>query len=159
MAIEKVREYLSFFGKDGDILEFDVSSATVQLAAEALGCEEGRIAKSLTFDANGRTVLIVAAGDKRIDNQKYKAVFGAKAKMLTPDEVEARVGHSVGGVCPFALGDAVEVYLDGSLKEYDFVYPACGSSNSAIRLSIDELERLSRAVGWVDVTKESGAVS
>lgn len=153
MAIDKVREYFTALGREKDILEFDVSSATVALAAEALGCEEALIAKSLTFDAHGRTVMVVAAGDVKIDNFKYKHTFEAKAKMLTYDEVEERIGHSVGGVCPFAVNSGVEVYLDESLKRFEYVYPACGSSNSAIKLTIPELERYSLSLGWVDVCK------
>lgn len=153
MAIEKVREYFRMYGREGDILEFDHSSATVALAAEALGCEEARIAKSMTFDAGGKTLMIVTAGDVKIDNAKYKHRFGVKARMLTPEEVDVKIGHSVGGVCPFALNDGVEVWLDESLKRFESVYPACGSSNSAIKLTPAELEKYSRCEGWVDVCK------
>lgn len=153
MSIEKVKEYLSQWGLDNKVMEFTVSSATVQLAAEAVGVEPGRIAKSLTFAAADKTVMIVAAGDARIDNAKYKAQFHCKAKMLTFDEVEERVGHKVGGVCPFALKDGVEVYLDVSLKKYETVYPACGTSSSAIELTISQLEETSHSLGWVDVCK------
>lgn len=153
MAIEKVREYFRSLGRENDILEFDVSSATVALAAEALGCEEAHIAKSMTFNAAGRTVMVVTAGDVKIDNAKYKQFFGAKAKMLTPDEVDEKIGHSIGGVCPFALNDGVEVWLDVSLRRFDYVYPACGSSNSAIRLTPAELEEYSHCAGWIDVCK------
>ena len=135
------------------IREFDTSSATVELAAEALGCEPCRIAKTLSFTVNGSPILIVTAGDARIDNPKYKAQFGTKAKMLTPDEAIALVGHAVGGVCPFAVNDGVTVYLDVSLKRFDTVFPACGSGNSAIELTIGELEQYSSFVSWIDVCK------
>ena len=130
-----------------------LSSATVALAAQALGCSEGEIAKTLAFDQAGRTVLILAAGDVKVDNHKYKETFHMKAKMLSYDETEERVGHPVGGVCPFANPPGCRVYLDESLKAYDTVYPACGSANSAIALSCAELEEYSRAEGWVDVCK------
>ena len=127
MSMERARAHLAKYNLDSRILEFDVSSATVELAAVAVGCEPGRIAKTLSFDVRGTAVLIVCAGNARIDNAKYKAQFSAKAKMLTPDEAAERVGHAVGGVCPFAVNDGVEVYLDESLKAYETVYPACGS--------------------------------
>lgn len=152
-GIEHVRDYLAQFGADGRILEFDVSSATVELAAQALGCEPGRIAKTLSFMANGRPVFIVASGNCRIDNRKYKERFGCKAKMMSSDELESLTGLHFGGVCPFGLPGEVEVYLDVSLRAYDCVYPACGSSNSAIRLTLEELERFSACAGWVDVGK------
>ena len=135
------------------MLEFPVSSATVELAAQALGCEPGRIAKTLSFLVGARAVLIVAAGDAKVDNHKYKAQFGVKAKMLSADEVTELVGHAVGGVCPFAVNEGVTVYLDESLKRFDTVYPACGSSNSAIELTIPELEQYSGFAGWIDVCK------
>ena len=153
MAIEKVRNYFRTKGFENRILEFDVSSATVDLAAQALGCEGCRIAKTLSFHVDERVVLIVAAGDVKIDNPKYKAEFHAKAKMLSFDEAENLIGHAVGGVCPFAVNDGVEVYLDESLKRFETVFPACGSSNSAIELTIAELEELSCFIKWVDVTK------
>lgn len=153
MAIEKVREYFSGLGMEDRILEFDVSSATVELAAQALNCEPCRIAKTLSFMAGERPVLIVAAGDAKVDNAKYKAEFGKKAKMLTPDEVVQLIGHAVGGVCPFAVNDGVAVYLDVSLKRFDTVFPACGSSNSAIELTMEELEKYSGCTKWVDVCK------
>jgi len=153
MAIEKVKEYFSKYGMADRIKEFDVSSATVELAAQALGCEPCRIAKTLSFMVDGRAVLIVTAGDAKIDNPKYKAQFGTKAKMLTPDEAENLVGHAVGGVCPFAINEDVSVYLDDSLKRFSSVFPACGSSNSAIELSIAELETHSGFIYWVDVCK------
>ena len=153
MSIEKVKEYMAGLGIADRILEFDVSSATVELAAKALGCEERRIAKTLSFHVGGRVVLIVAAGDARIDNQKYKARFGTKAKMLSFEEAPELIGHGVGGVCPFAVKEGVEVYLDESLRRFETVFPACGSSNSAIELTIPELERYSKSLDWVDVCR------
>lgn len=153
MAIEKVKEYFRKYGIEERIQEFDVSSATVELAAVALHCEPQRIAKTLSFMVEGQAVLIVTAGDAKIDNPKYKAKFGKKAKMLSQDEVEAFIGHGVGGVCPFAVNENVMVYLDVSLKRFDTVFPACGSSNSAIELTIPELEKYSGYAEWVDVCK------
>lgn len=153
MSIERVRAFLATKGMAERIREFTVSSATVELAALALGCEGARIAKTLSFSLGERTLLIVAAGDAKIDNHKYKERFGGKAKMLAAQEVEARVGHAVGGVCPFAVNEGVEVYLDNSLLRFDTVFPACGSSNSAIELTIPELETLSASLGYVDVCK------
>ncbi|MBR6780826.1 MAG: YbaK/EbsC family protein [Clostridia bacterium] len=153
MSIEKVRSYLQTKGYADKMLEFDVSSATVELAALALGCEACRIAKTLSFAVHDRTVLIVAAGDAKIDNPKYKAFFGTKAKMLAFDEVEAKVGHAAGGVCPFAVNDGVEVYLDVSLKRFTTVFPAVGSASSAIELTPEELETLSSPAAWIDVCK------
>ncbi|MGN0171453.1 MAG: YbaK/EbsC family protein [Acutalibacteraceae bacterium] len=153
MAIEKVRTYFKALGIEERIQEFSVSSATVELAAEALHCEPCRIAKTLSFAVDGGAVLIVAAGDAKIDNPKYKAQFGTKAKMLPLQEVEAAVGHAVGGVCPFAVNEGVTVYLDKSLQRFQTVFPACGSSNSAIELTIDELERYTPFSGWIDVCK------
>ena len=154
MAIEKVREYFTSLGIADRILEFDVSSATVELAAQALGCEGKRIAKTLSFHVEDKVVLIVAAGDVKIDNPKYKAEFHSKAKMLSYDEAEGLIGHAVGGVCPFAVNDGAEVYLDESLRRFETVFPACGSSNSAIELTTAELEKYStNFVKWVDVCK------
>ena len=153
MAIEAVKEYFSKFGIADRIRELDASSATVELAAQTLGCEPCRIAKTLSFSVNGRAILIVAAGDARIDNPKYKAQFGVKARMLTPDEVETLVGHAVGGVCPFGIHEGVTVYLNASLKRFTTVFPACGSSNSAIELTIPELEQYSGSTSWIDVCK------
>lgn len=153
MSIEKVRAYFEGCGIADRIQEFDVSSATVALAAQALGCEECRIAKTMSFHVGEKTVLIVTAGDVKVDNSKFKAQFAAKAKMLAFDEVEPLVGHAVGGVCPFAINDGVEVYLDESLRRFETVFPACGSSNSAIELTLDELEKYSGSIGWVDVCK------
>ena len=156
MAIEKVKEYFKRLGIDGRVLEFDVSSATVELAAQALNCEPCRIAKSLSFLVDGAAVLVVAAGDARVDNAKFKAKFHVKAKMLSPADTEALIGHAVGGVCPFAVNDGVKVYLDESLKRFATVFPACGSSNSAIELTLPELERYSSYAEWVDVCKLPG---
>ena len=153
MAIEKVKEYFARFGMEGRVREFAVSSATVELAAKALGCEPCRIAKTLSFMLGSGPILIVAAGDAKIDNPKYKAQFGAKAKMLTSDEVEALIGHGVGGVCPFANPEGVRTYLDVSLRRFDTVFPAAGSSNSAIELTCDELAEYSRSLDWIDVCK------
>lgn len=153
MAIERVKAYFRKYGMEEKIQEFDVSSATVELAAAALNCEPARIAKSLSFMAGDHAVLVVAAGDARIDNPKYKAQFGTKAKMLSPDEAEQLIGHAVGGVCPFAVNAGTQVYLDVSLKRFETVFPACGSSNSAIELTIPELEKHSGCEGWVDVCK------
>lgn len=153
MAIEKVKQYFKQWNMEGKILEFDVSSATVELAAQAVGCEPALIAKTLSFMLQKGPILIVAAGDTKIDNFKYKAQFGAKAKMLTPDEVNDFIGHAVGGVCPFGINDGVTVYLDESLKRFEKVYPTCGSSNSAIELTIEELEKYSNYSMWIDVCK------
>lgn len=153
MAVEKVKEYFKKYGLENRVQEFDVSSATVALAAEALHCDPCRIAKTLSFAVNGQPVLVVASGDAKIDNSKYKKQFGTKAKMLSPDEVEAMVGHTVGGVCPFAVKENVVVYLDESLKRFQTIFPACGSSNSVIELTIEELEKYSFFTSWVDVCK------
>lgn len=153
MSIEKVKEYFKSLGIEERIQEFEISSATVELAAKALNCEESRIAKTLSFHVGDKVVLVVAAGDVKIDNAKYKAQFGKKAKMLSFDEAESLIGHAVGGVCPFAVNEGVETYLDISLKRFDTVFPACGSSNSAIELSMKELEQYSQYISWVDVCK------
>ena len=157
MSIEKVREYFRPYQMEDRILEFPVSSATVQLAAEALHCEPARIAKTLSLMQSPSPVLIVTAGDARIDNAKYKALFRIKAKMLPQEEVEPLIGHAVGGVCPFAVNPGIPVYLDVSLKRFKTVFPACGSPNSAIELSIEELERFSRSSGWVDICRDWAA--
>ena len=154
MSIERVRAYFTTLGIENRIQEFDVSSATVELAALALGVDGARIAKTLSFLVGDKCVLIVAAGDARVDNKKYKVRFGAKAKMLAHDDVPEYTGHAVGGVCPFAVNDGVEVWLDESLRRFETVFPACGSANSAIELTIPELERYSRCNGWVDVCKD-----
>lgn len=156
MAIEKVREYFKTFGMEDRILEFDVSSATVDLAAQAVGCEPERIAKTLSFMLPEGPILIVAAGDAKIDNRKFKDQFHTKAKMLTPDEVVELVGHAIGGVCPFGINEGVTVYLDESLKRFETVFPACGSSNSAIELTIPDLEKYSGYSAWINVCKGWG---
>ena len=153
MSLEKVREYLGKYGKDNDIILFDQSSATVREAAADLGTEEGRIAKTMSFILSSGPIVIVAAGDGKIDNRKFKDTFHEKARMIGAGDVESLTGHPVGGVCPFALNDGVKVYLDESLKRFDFVYPAAGTPNSAIKLTIPELEKTSECTGWVDVTK------
>ena len=151
---EKVKQYLQKFGLDGRIRVLEQSSATVELAAQALGCEPCRIAKTLSFSVGGRAVLVVAAGDAKVDNHKFKELFGTKAKMLSPAEAETLVGHAVGGVCPFAVNEGVSVYLDESLRRFATVFPACGSSNSAIELTCEELERCAdHCRGWADVCK------
>lgn len=153
MSIETGRAYLRARGYEDRIQEFSVSSATVELAAQAVGCEPARIAKTLSFAVDGGCVLIVCAGDAKIDNAKFKAQFHTKATMLTPEQVLDFTGHAVGGVCPFGVKEGVTVYLDESLKRFHTVFPACGSSNSAIELTIPELERLSGYTAWVDVCK------
>lgn len=153
MSLERAKTYFAGFGMEDRVRIFDVSSATVDLAAAALDTRPCRIAKTLAFMAGGKPILIVAAGDAKIDNPKYKAQFGTKAIMLPPDQVVSLIGYAVGGVCPFAVNDGVTVYLDVSLKRFDTVFPACGSANSAIELSIPELERYSGFSAWVDVCK------
>lgn len=152
MAIDKVREYFKELNRDNDILEFETSSATVELAAQALGVEPARIAKTISLRGEG-AMLIVSAGDAKIDNGKFKAEFGFKAKMLTPDEVLEYTGHAVGGVCPFGLKNKIPIFLDISLKRFETVYPACGSSNSAIELTCAELEEYSISKEWIDICK------
>lgn len=153
MSLEKAKEHLKKYGMDERIMEFPVSSATVKEAAEALSCSEAEIAKTLGFVVNEEAILIVTAGDQKIDNSKYKAQFHTKAKMITFEDVENTVGHEVGGVCPFGIPGNVTVYLDVSLKRFDVVYPACGSHNSAIKLAIAELEQASEYAAWIDVCK------
>jgi prolyl-tRNA editing enzyme YbaK/EbsC (Cys-tRNA(Pro) deacylase) len=153
MAIELVREYLKKWNADDRIIEFPVSSATVELAAQAAGCEPARIAKTLSFMVDDHAILIVTAGDMKVDNAKYKAYFHTKAKMLAPEQVEQLIGHKIGGVCPFAVNEGVEVYLDNSMKRFKTVYPAAGSSNSAIEVTMDELEEYSGSGNWVDLCK------
>jgi prolyl-tRNA editing enzyme YbaK/EbsC (Cys-tRNA(Pro) deacylase) len=153
MSLENAKAYLAQWGLDARVREFDVSSATVELAARALGCSPARIAKTLSFLLEGACILVLAAGDAKIDNKKYKDTFGAKAKMLLPDEVESRVGHATGGVCPFGINNGVTVYLDVSLERFETVFPACGSSNSAIEMTMDELKQYSAAKAVVDVCK------
>ena len=153
MSIEKVKKHFEKYGIENCILEFDVSSATVELAAAALGCLPEKIAKTLSFSVADAPILIVAAGDAKIDNAKFKSKLGVKAKMLPADTVETLIGHSVGGVCPFGINNGVRVFLDESLKRFETVFPACGSSNSAIELSIPELEKYSGYEEWIDVCK------
>ncbi|MDY6064925.1 MAG: YbaK/EbsC family protein [Finegoldia sp.] len=155
MSLEKVRQELKKYGLEERVLVFEQSSATADLAADLVGVSPGQIAKSLAFDVDGRTVMILVSGDRKIANPKYKEKFGQKPKMLRVDEVEERTGHPVGGVCPFAVEDGVEIYLDSSLKRYDVVYPACGSANSSIGLRIGELEKYTNYREWVDLSKES----
>ena len=154
MSIEKAREYLSQFGRDKDIMEFDVSSATVDLAAIALNVIPARITKTLALKKHDSCILIGMAGDAKIDNKKFKAEFGMKAKMLTAEETLALTGHAVGGVCSFGVPENIESFVDISLKRFDTVFPACGSSNSAIELTCDELYTLTKAKKWVDVCKD-----
>ena len=153
MSFERASKYLINLGYEDRIMEFDVSSATVELAAQAVGTEPERIAKSLTFKVGDDAVMVVCAGDAKISNQKFKEFFKVKATMLSRDEVEARIGHDVGGVCPFGINEGVKVYLDDSMKRFDYVYPACGSANSAVKLSLEELESTSKCIEWIDVCK------
>lgn len=153
MSIEKVKNYFKKFGLENRIIEFDTSSATVELAAAALHCQPERIAKSLSFLLKEKAIIIVTAGDVKIDNKKFKEIFETKAKMIEKDRVEELIGHKVGGVCPFAIKDGVDVYLDESLKRFETVFPACGSSNSAIEMTIAELEKYSNYKAWLDVCK------
>ncbi len=153
MAIEKVISYFEAVGMADRIKQLEVSSATVELAAQALGCEGARIAKTLSFLVDDGAVLIVTAGDMKIDNAKFKAFFHTKAKMLSPEQVDKLIGHSIGGVCPFAVNDGCKVYLDVSLKRFDIVYPAAGNAASAVELSPAELEKYSGCLGWIDVCK------
>ncbi len=153
MSLERAKEHLRKYGRDGDVMEFDVSSATVKLAAKAVGCEPARIAKTLSFEIDDGVALIVCAGDARIANPKFKEAFHCKAKMIDPAEVERLVGHGVGGVCPFGVDDGCKVYLDESLRRFETVFPACGSSNSAIELAPAELEEIIPSSAWVDVCK------
>ena len=154
MSIEKAREYLKKYDLDSSILEFDVSSATVEKAAYAIGCMEAEIAKSLSFIVDEKPIIIVASGNSKVDNSKYKAEFHTKAKMIPFDQVETMTGHAAGGVCPFGVNENVTIYLDVSLKRYETIYPACGSSNSAIKLTPEKLEEITNYDKWVDVCKE-----
>ena len=154
MSLERAKKHWKKYGLEDKIIEFDTSSATVEEAAKALGCSPGEIAKTLSFLVEGKPILIVAAGDAKIDNSKYKAFFHQKAKMIPVDAVEKMIGHKVGGVCPFGVLEGVEVYLDRSLQKYDVIYPACGNSHSAVKLTIRELEEASCYQEWVDVCKE-----
>ena len=157
MSIERARAHLRKWNLEERIQEFEVSSATVELAAKALNIEGARIAKTLSYLVDGGAVLVVAAGDIRVDNRKFKDTFHTKAKMLTPEQAAEMIGHAVGGVCPFGVNEGVKVYLDASLKRFETVYPAAGSSNSAIELTIPELEETSLCAGWVDVAKDMEA--
>ena len=152
MAFDKAKKYLDEKGFGDRVLTFDVSSATVELAAQAVGTEPARICKSLTFKVDEKPVMILFAGDAKVSNSKFKATFHTKAKMLTAEEVSDFIGHDVGGVCPFGINDGVTVYLDESLKRFECVYPACGNAASAVRLAIPELESLADPSGWVDVS-------
>ena len=154
MSVEKALFHLKKYGLEQNAMFFEVSSATVALAAQAIGCKEAEIAKSLSFDINGEPVLVIAAGDGKIDNGKFKACFHTKAKMLPFDTVGALIGHDSGGVCPFGVNDGVKVYLDISLKRFETVYPACGNAASAVKLTLAELEKASEYIQWVDVCKE-----
>ena len=153
MAFDKAKDYLKKYGLDDRVREFEVSSATVELAAAAVGCEPAMIAKTLSFKTADGPILIVAAGDAKVDNPRYKAQYGCKAAMLAFEEVEPLIGHAVGGVCPFGANEGVKVYLDESLRRFDYVYPACGSSNSAVKLTVSELEGCLPDAVWVDVCK------
>lgn len=153
MSLVKTREYLEKFGLENRIMEFSVSSATVEEAAKAINCKEGEIAKTLSFIVDNKPILIVVAGDSKIDNSKYKAEFSTKAKMIPYENVEELIGHVVGGVCPFGVKEDVTIYLDNSLKRFEILYPACGSTNSAVKLTVDELEKISNYKKWVDVCK------
>ena len=153
MSIEKGREYFRQFGMEDRVQEFSVSSATVELAAQALGVEGARIAKTLSFMVGEQPILILMAGDVKVDNSKYKGFFHAKAKMMSPEQLEEYVGHQIGGVCPFGIKNGVDVYLDKSLKRFETVFPAVGGSNSAIELTIPELEKYSSYKEWVEISK------
>lgn len=154
MSLIRAKEYLKKYNLDNNILEFDTSSATVELAAKAIGCEPSQIAKTLSFLVNDNPILIVAAGDVKVDNSKYKQQFEVKAKMIDKEQVENLIGHAVGGVCPFGINDGVKVYLDSSLKRLDTIYPACGSSNSAIKLTLQELEKITNYPEWIEICKQ-----
>ena len=155
MSLEKAKKYLEEKGYADHIIELEESSATVQLAAEALGVEPGMIAKTMSFLVDGEPILILTEGTAKVDNRKYKDLFHVKAKMIPFDQVEARIGHAPGGVCPFGINEGIEVYLDDSLKQFTTVYPAAGNDHSAVKLTIPELEQAAGAKGWVDVTSRS----
>lgn len=154
MSVEKVKDYFKNFGIEDRVIEFETSSATVELAAAALNCQPERISKSISFMLKEKPIIIVTAGDVKIDNKKFKKIFATKAKMIDKDSVEELIGHKVGGVCPFAIKDDVEVYLDQSLKRFETVFPACGSSNSVIELTIEDLEKYSNYKSWINVCKD-----
>lgn len=151
MSLEKVKNYFADYGVEDKVVVLQESSATVAEAAKAIGCIEAEIAKTLSFNVDNEAILIVLAGDTKIENNKYRECFNTKAKMLEHDEVEPLIGHPIGGVCPFAVKDNVKIYLDESLKRFEYVYPACGTSHSAIKLTIPELEKYSKYTSWVDV--------
>lgn len=153
MSLDRVKEYLKKYNMDDKIIEVNSSTATVELAARALNTEEDRIAKTLSFWVNDKPILIVLSGNSKIDNQKYKSFFNTKAKMIDIQEVEKVIGHAVGGVCPFGINEGVDIYLDESLKKYDTVYPACGEANTAIEISINDLERVVPYKKWINVSK------
>ena len=153
MSLVNAKEYLEKYGLENRIMEFDVSSATVKEAAKAINCKEGEIVKTLSFIVNDMPILIAVAGDSKIDNSKFKEEFQTKAKMIPFDNVEELIGHGVGGVCPFGINENIEIYLDNSLKRFSIVYPACGSSNSAVKLTLYELEKASNCKKWIDVCK------
>lgn len=153
MSVAQVRTYLEQWNLQDRVKEFEVSSATVELAAQAVGCEPARIAKTMSFLVNGKAVLILLAGDVKIDNHKYKEQFHVKAVMLKADQLDEYIGHPIGGVCPFDVKEDVDVYLDESLKRFEKVYPAAGSASSAVELTLAELEQTSRSRGWIDVSK------
>lgn len=154
MSLEKAKEYLQKYGLEKRIMEFDVSSATVEEASKAINCKQEEIAKTLSFIVDDTPILIVVSGDSKIDNSKFKTEFHTKAKMIPFDSVEELIGHAVGGVCPFGINKNVEVYLDNSLKRFNIIYPACGSSNSAVRFTLEELEKTSNYKKWIDVCKD-----
>ncbi|MBQ3142256.1 MAG: YbaK/EbsC family protein [Bacilli bacterium] len=153
MSLERVKTYLKKYNKEAEIIEFNESTATVEEAARTLNVTNGEIAKTLSFSLTDKYILIVTAGDYKIDNKKYKEKFGQKAQMISREEVEKIIGHDVGGVCPFGINEGIEVYLDESLKKYDYIYPACGTSNSAIKLTVEELYNISNATEFIDVCK------
>lgn len=153
MSLEKAKEYLKKWNLEDRVEEFSESSATVELAAKAIGCEPEHIAKTLSFQVEDNPVLIVASGDAKIDNTKFKEQFHTKAKMLSKEEVEEKIGHAVGGVCPFGVNEGVRVYLDISLRRFETIYPACGSSNSVVKMTVEELETCSKSLDWIDVCK------
>ena len=154
MSLKKAKEYLQKYGLEKRIMEFDISSATVEEASKAINCKQEEIAKTLSFIVDNTPILIVVSGDSKIDNSKFKTEFHTKAKMIPFDSVEELIGHAVGGVCPFGINKNVEVYLDNSLKRFNIIYPACGSSNSAVRLTLEELEKTSNYKKWIDVCKD-----
>ena len=159
MSVERVKAYFAQFGMEGRVTEHDEPCATVDQAARTMGCEPARIAKTLSFRVDGAPVLVVASGDMRIDNRKFKSRFHTRPRMLSHDEAAELVGHAVGGICPFAVNEGVKVYLDESLRRFETAIPAAGSSNSLIELSVDELERFAAPAGWVDVCKPPEATA